>query len=191
MAVFETSSSGSDAAYEKSYDEKEIRTHEIPVHDAQANDFETHMPLPKHGSLHRGLKSRHITMIAIGGAIGTGLIIGTGSALARAGCVILLCFSLPSRICGRCTPRDQRPCMMQPADPASYPQTWLHLHLLHRRRPARLGCHVRPRRNGRLAPHVLGLHRLRLTLLRPRAGICTRMGAFCLLSRDLVPVPAR
>lgn len=28
-------------------------------------------------SLHRGLKSRHITMIAIGGAIGTGLIIGT------------------------------------------------------------------------------------------------------------------
>lgn len=27
--------------------------------------------------LHRGLKSRQITMIAIGGAIGTGLIIGT------------------------------------------------------------------------------------------------------------------
>ncbi|KAL2423846.1 Dicarboxylic amino acid permease [Exophiala dermatitidis] len=35
--------------------------------------------------LHRGLKARHITMIAIGGAIGTGLIIGTGQALARAG----------------------------------------------------------------------------------------------------------
>lgn len=35
--------------------------------------------------LHRGLKSRHITMIAIGGAIGTGLIIGTGKALAKAG----------------------------------------------------------------------------------------------------------
>jgi len=35
--------------------------------------------------LHRGLKSRHITMIAIGGAIGTGLIIGTGKALAQAG----------------------------------------------------------------------------------------------------------
>ena len=28
-------------------------------------------------NLHRGLKARHITMIAIGGAIGTGLIIGT------------------------------------------------------------------------------------------------------------------
>ncbi|KAF2397984.1 amino acid permease Dip5 [Trichodelitschia bisporula] len=38
-----------------------------------------------HTHLHRGLKARHITMIAIGGAIGTGLIIGTGSALAKAG----------------------------------------------------------------------------------------------------------
>jgi yeast amino acid transporter len=28
-------------------------------------------------SLHRGLKSRQVAMIAIGGAIGTGLIIGT------------------------------------------------------------------------------------------------------------------
>ncbi|KAL5118678.1 amino acid transporter [Pleosporales sp. CAS-2024a] len=38
-----------------------------------------------HAHLHRGLKSRHITMIAIGGAIGTGLIIGTGKALAQSG----------------------------------------------------------------------------------------------------------
>lgn len=36
-------------------------------------------------SLHRGLQSRQVTMIAIGGAIGTGLIIGTGPALAKAG----------------------------------------------------------------------------------------------------------
>ncbi|KAI5291006.1 hypothetical protein KEM54_006721 [Ascosphaera aggregata] len=35
--------------------------------------------------LERGLKARHITMIAIGGAVGTGLLIGTGSGLARAG----------------------------------------------------------------------------------------------------------
>jgi yeast amino acid transporter len=40
-----------------------------------------------HQHLHRGLKSRHITMIAIGGAIGTGLIIGTGKALADSGYV--------------------------------------------------------------------------------------------------------
>ncbi|KAH8893861.1 amino acid permease [Thozetella sp. PMI_491] len=36
-------------------------------------------------SLHRGLEARHITMIAIGGAIGTGLLIGTGKALVQAG----------------------------------------------------------------------------------------------------------
>jgi len=35
--------------------------------------------------LHKGLHARQITMIAIGGAIGTGLIIGTGQGLATAG----------------------------------------------------------------------------------------------------------
>ncbi|PGH07292.1 AAT family amino acid transporter [Blastomyces parvus] len=46
-------------------------------------------------ALHRGLKARHITMIAIGGAIGTGLIIGTGSALARAGpASVLISYSI-------------------------------------------------------------------------------------------------
>jgi len=42
-------------------------------------------PNGEHTELTRGLKARHVTMIAIGGAIGTGLIIGTGSALTRAG----------------------------------------------------------------------------------------------------------
>ncbi|KIW04576.1 uncharacterized protein PV09_04326 [Verruconis gallopava] len=48
---------------------------EVPI--LTAEDAET--------KLHRGLKARHITMIAIGGAIGTGLIIGTGAALAKSG----------------------------------------------------------------------------------------------------------
>lgn len=58
---------------------------------------EGHLSTPKDGdhSLHRGLSSRQISMIAIGGAIGTGLIIGTGSALARAGpASILIAYTL-------------------------------------------------------------------------------------------------
>lgn len=50
--------------------------------------------------LHRGLKARHITMIAIGGAIGTGLIIGTGAALAKAGpASILISYTFVGMIC--------------------------------------------------------------------------------------------
>ena len=40
--------------------------------------------------LQRSLKSRHITMIAIGGAIGTGLFLGSGSAIHAAGPSIIL-----------------------------------------------------------------------------------------------------
>lgn len=40
---------------------------------------------PEERQLHRALKGRQISMIAIGGALGTGLIIGTGSGLANGG----------------------------------------------------------------------------------------------------------
>ncbi|RPA82636.1 hypothetical protein BJ508DRAFT_414052 [Ascobolus immersus RN42] len=39
----------------------------------------------KYGHLERGLKSRHVQFIAMGGMIGTGLFLGTGVALQRAG----------------------------------------------------------------------------------------------------------
>ncbi|RPB24367.1 dicarboxylic amino acid permease [Terfezia boudieri ATCC MYA-4762] len=58
---------------------------QVPYTDAEKHDAVAGDELEFSHSLHRGLKARHITMIAIGGAIGTGLIIGTGSALAKAG----------------------------------------------------------------------------------------------------------
>lgn len=86
------------------------------IHRKEADDSVARLPSPQssgdekasfgdgHGpdildspetGLHRGLRSRQITMIAIGGAIGTGLIIGTGSALAKAGPLsILISYSI-------------------------------------------------------------------------------------------------
>lgn len=79
MAIFHRTSGSSDSS---PHGEKDVGKAEYgdystaPVEEVHTVD---------HISLHRGLKARHITMIAIGGAIGTGLIIGTGQALARAG----------------------------------------------------------------------------------------------------------
>ena len=40
---------------------------------------------PADGSLHRTLKPRHLTMIAMGGAIGTGLFVASGNSINTAG----------------------------------------------------------------------------------------------------------
>ncbi|KAF4943361.1 hypothetical protein FSARC_14937 [Fusarium sarcochroum] len=55
------------------------------VQDAKQMPHTTGMETSPETSLQRGLQARHITMIAIGGAIGTGLVIGTGKALAQTG----------------------------------------------------------------------------------------------------------
>lgn len=59
------------------------------------DEFET-----EHTTTHRNLKARHVSMIAIGGAVGSGLIIGSGSALSKAGPVgLLIGYSLVGLIC--------------------------------------------------------------------------------------------
>lgn len=55
------------------------------AHPGESTAQVTGIETSKDTKLERGLEARHITMIAIGGAIGTGLIIGTGSALATSG----------------------------------------------------------------------------------------------------------
>jgi amino acid permease len=51
------------------------------------------------GTLHRGLSSRQVQMIAIGGTIGTGLFLGTGRSLAQGGpASMLICYSIVSFI---------------------------------------------------------------------------------------------
>ena len=88
MAIWNRASHSSDgasphASSDPEYGAKSEYQHasgELPVTDSEGVVVHA-----DHAHLHRGLKSRHITMIAIGGAIGTGLIIGTGKALAQSG----------------------------------------------------------------------------------------------------------
>ena len=55
----------------------EMHLHPHHHHDAEKVEHPPGEGLEFSHDLHRGLKARHITMIAIGGAIGTGLVIGT------------------------------------------------------------------------------------------------------------------
>ncbi|KAF1931660.1 uncharacterized protein M421DRAFT_417425 [Didymella exigua CBS 183.55] len=86
MAIFNRSSSSSnESPHQKDpemYGKSEYTTNATAAHVVDENGVTIHQD---NNHLHRGLKSRHITMIAIGGAIGTGLIIGTGKALAQSG----------------------------------------------------------------------------------------------------------
>ncbi|SDC91651.1 gamma-aminobutyrate:proton symporter, AAT family [Geodermatophilus telluris] len=45
----------------------------------------THGPVTDPGDLHKGLRQRHLTMIAIGGVIGAGLFVGSGAIIAEVG----------------------------------------------------------------------------------------------------------
>jgi L-asparagine transporter-like permease len=48
--------------------------------------------------LHRGLSAGQLTMIAIGGAIGTGLFLGSGFAISTAGPAVLVSYAIGGAI---------------------------------------------------------------------------------------------
>lgn len=53
---------------------------------SESETIESDSKQPHHpGDLHRGLKARHLNMIAIGGAIGTGLFLASGGTISQAG----------------------------------------------------------------------------------------------------------
>src|SRR5687767_9933073 len=69
-----------------------ITDHTIPAH---AHASETTLHVEDEG-YHKGLKPRQVQMIAIGGAIGTGLFMGAGGRLATAGPALVLSYA----VCG-------------------------------------------------------------------------------------------
>ena len=64
----------------------------IPHHNDVANDYDIEKLLrpDQQGELKRELKNRHVQMIALGGSVGTGLLIGSGGALHQGGPAALL-----------------------------------------------------------------------------------------------------
>lgn len=75
MATFNTYDGSSDSSPDRKNNYSEPKPYQQNV-DVAAEYHENSQD-DSHHHLHRGLKARQITMIAIGGAIGTGLIIGT------------------------------------------------------------------------------------------------------------------
>ncbi len=55
--------------------------------------------MEEHQTLSRGLKNRHVQLLAIGGAIGTGLFLGSGRSIHLAGPSILLAYMITGIIC--------------------------------------------------------------------------------------------
>lgn len=81
-------------------DEKRV-IKQVPAESVSEYDEPSEFQEPPKGeTLHRGLKARQISMIALGGAVGTGLIIGSGTALRRGGPLgLLLGYSFVGFVC--------------------------------------------------------------------------------------------
>lgn len=65
--------------------------------------FKRREPSNEHNQLNQTLKSRHLHMIAIGGSIGAGLFVGSGSALAKGGpASLVIDFAIIGVVSGFC-----------------------------------------------------------------------------------------
>ena len=66
---------------------------QVPVDSSGTRPVERKQQTSK---THRGLKSRHVQLIALGGSIGTGLFVGTGTTLSLAGPAALFMCTSPA-----------------------------------------------------------------------------------------------
>jgi len=75
--------------------EKKASSEDVESGDAAPIPYTGIVDEKEYGHVRRGLKARHVQFIAIGGIIGTGLFVGSGAALVRAGPLsILLAYSI-------------------------------------------------------------------------------------------------
>jgi len=96
-AAFEYQVEKDGSSDNKGYDGAELTGSDTVVKE---RSFDGEPPKNKEEVLHRGLNARQISMIAIGGAVGTGLIIGSGTALRRGGPVgMILAYAIMGMIC--------------------------------------------------------------------------------------------
>src|SRR6476660_2395877 len=90
MTYPETARAQKPSAQQKPTQQQAISDHTIPAH-AHASEAALHAA---DQGYHKGLKPRQVQMIAIGGAIGTGLFMGAGGRLAAAGPALIISYAL-------------------------------------------------------------------------------------------------
>ena len=83
-----------DSELQAIHHEDDIGT-QVPVNSSGTRPIE---PKQHTSKTHRGLKSRHVQLIALGGSIGTGLFVGTGTTLSLAGPAALFMCTSPDTI---------------------------------------------------------------------------------------------